>query len=107
MINLLDLAPISSPPVYPGPESQLNENDKHELEQLLNLCMSDPAFWHSEDQTVPKQASATKDNWKMEKLQEELETLKFFGAGIAHDLGNVLTVIIGNLELTKLYQEQE
>jgi len=38
----------------------------------------------------------------MDKLQEELETLKLSGAGIAHDLSNVLTVIAGNLELAKL-----
>lgn len=107
MTNLLDFVSISSLNIFSEPEVQFTESDKRQLGQLLNQCMLDPASWQSENQAASKQANAAEDNSKMVKLQEELEALKFFGAGIAHDLGNVLTVILGNLELAKLYQKSE
>jgi signal transduction histidine kinase len=104
MISLLDFVPTSSSNILSEPVVQFSESDKRQLEQLLNQGILNLASWQNENQAASKQANATEDSSKMDKLQEELEALKFFGAGIAHDLGNVLTVILGNLELAKLYQ---
>jgi signal transduction histidine kinase len=100
MTRLLELVPLSSATAYPRPTSPFQESD----EQIFNHWMPNPPFCHTENQTVSKQSSATEDNFKMDKLQLELEALKFFGTGIAHDLGNVLTVIVGNVELARFPQ---
>jgi two-component system cell cycle sensor histidine kinase/response regulator CckA len=38
---------------------------------------------------------------------EKLESVGIFAGGIAHDFNNILTVILGNISLAKMYTEQE
>lgn len=101
MPDLISCVPISSPIVADPTVS--DPPGKHQFQQLLSQFMSNAIFLKTESEAAPKLATVAED-CKMNKLQEELEILKLQGAGIAHDLGNVLTVILGNLELAKLSQ---
>lgn len=103
MSNVLSFVPVSSPVAPAATGSQ--QSEKAQYPQILSQLISRAVFWQTESQAELYPGAVTEDG-KMEKLQLELETLKLFGAGITHDLANVLMVIGGNLELAKLTDRQ-
>lgn len=102
MSDMLNFVPVSRHPVPSAAAIHLNTYEKHHYEQLLDQFTSSIAFWRLEGQTMPGLTTVVEDEEKMDKLQEELENIKLFSSGIAHDLGNLFTVIMGNLDLLRL-----
>jgi signal transduction histidine kinase len=100
MSNVISFVPVSSPTV-PGTASS-KPNGIGQFRHLFNQFIASAVFWCTKSHATSNLGTGSVDEWKMDKLQEELATLKLFGASIAHDLSNVLTVIVGNLELARL-----
>ncbi|HEX2910046.1 MAG TPA: ATP-binding protein [Chloroflexia bacterium] len=103
MNRLSNLAPVSNA-TYVEPTC-LQPVEKCPVQQLLNQIISNTLFFQSKNQASFKLATLLEAS-KTDNLESELETLKLLGAGIAHDLANVLTIITANLELARLPQGQ-
>jgi len=100
MSNVISFIPVSNPNAPATTSSK--STGKRQFQRLLDHFNDRVVFGQLERQAAPNLETGSEDERKMDKLQEELETLKLYGAGIAHDLSNVLTVVAGNLELARL-----